>query len=143
MIWNERIKQLRAEYKYTLKDVAKKLGVQEATAQRYESGEIKNIPYGAIVAYSEMFSCSPSYIMGWSEDHSFIQSKEDDLALLVNQLIHDRATSDALKIYYTLSPEKRKHVVETIHLLAGSLSTAPDENASNGDSSAETARSSE
>ena len=45
MIWNDRIKTLRKLHDLTLKDVAKRLGVTEATAQRYESNSIKTIPY--------------------------------------------------------------------------------------------------
>lgn len=65
MIWNDRIKYMRKSYGYTLKEIAAKLGVTEATAQRYETDGIKNIPYEIIVRYSDIFSCSPAYIMGW------------------------------------------------------------------------------
>lgn len=68
MIWNERIKTLREAHDLTLKDIAKDLGVSEATAQRYESNAIKNIPYEVIVKYAEIFRCSPCYIMGWEND---------------------------------------------------------------------------
>lgn len=67
MILNERIKSLRMLHDLTLKDVSSRLNITEATAQRYESGEIKTIPYDKIVAYAEMFGCSPSYLMGWEE----------------------------------------------------------------------------
>lgn len=64
--YNERIKQLRIKNKLTLKEVADKLKITEATAQRYESGNgIKAVPYEKIVEYAEIFGCSPSYVMGW------------------------------------------------------------------------------
>jgi transcriptional regulator with XRE-family HTH domain len=53
----------------TLKEVANKIGVTEATAQRYESANgIKSIPYDIIEKYAEIFDVSPSYIMGWSNN---------------------------------------------------------------------------
>ena len=55
LIWNERIKYLRESRELTLKDIAKTLNVSEATAQRYESNAIKNIPYGVIIKYAEIF----------------------------------------------------------------------------------------
>lgn len=64
-IWNERIRAKRAEKGITLAQVADKLGVTEATAQRYESGNIKNVPYEHMCAYGELFNCSPAYLMGW------------------------------------------------------------------------------
>ena len=70
MIWNERIKELRESAHMTLLDISKKLGVTEATAQRYESKNgIKNIPYEQIIKYAKIFNVSPSYIMGWESDN--------------------------------------------------------------------------
>lgn len=67
-VWNERIRQRRLERGLTLAQVADKLQVTEATAQRYESGSIKNVPYEHMCTYAEIFNCSPSYLMGWSEE---------------------------------------------------------------------------
>ena len=69
MIWNDRIKALRKASGYTLKEIASKLGVTEATAQRYESPKgIKNIPYEVLVKYASVLSTSPEYLMGWSNN---------------------------------------------------------------------------
>jgi len=64
---NERIKKRRLEMGMTLLEVADALGVKEATAQRYESGAIKNISHETICKLSETLHCSPSYLMGWEE----------------------------------------------------------------------------
>lgn len=66
-IINERIKQRRLELGLTLLDVATALGVKEPTAQRYESGEIKNIKYETIESLSNILNCHPCYLMGWEE----------------------------------------------------------------------------
>lgn len=65
---NERIKEMRTLRNLTLLEVAEQLGVKEATMQRYESGSIKNIKYETITKLSEIFDCSPVYLMGWSND---------------------------------------------------------------------------
>ena len=44
-ILNQRIKERRLAQGLTLAQVAEKLGVKEATVQRYESGDIKNIKH--------------------------------------------------------------------------------------------------
>lgn len=67
-IWNERIHEKRTDKGITLAQVAEKLGVTEATAQRYERGNIKSIPYEHMCAYGEILNCSPAYLMGWEED---------------------------------------------------------------------------
>jgi transcriptional regulator with XRE-family HTH domain len=66
-IWNERIHERRIEKGITLAQIAEKLGVTEATAQRYERGNIKSIPYEYMCAYGEILNCSPCYLMGWEE----------------------------------------------------------------------------
>lgn len=60
-----RMKELRIQNKYTMLEVASKLGVSEATYQRYETGKIKSVPYEKIEHLSEIFCCSPAYLMGW------------------------------------------------------------------------------
>jgi Predicted transcriptional regulator len=81
-ILNDRIKEMRIKRGYTLAYVAEKLGIKEATMQRYESGEIKNIKHETITSLAEIFNCSPSYLMGWEKLTDFEPSYED-----VEQLI--------------------------------------------------------
>ncbi|MBD5459127.1 MAG: helix-turn-helix transcriptional regulator [Lachnospiraceae bacterium] len=74
-IWNERIHEKRKENGITLAQIAEKLGVTEATAQRYERGNIKSIPYEHMCAYGEILHCSPSYLMGWdAKEHPKTES---------------------------------------------------------------------
>lgn len=64
---NENIKRLRIEKGMTLADVGEKLGVRNATVQRYESGEIKNLEYETVVKLAEIFGVTPVALMGWKE----------------------------------------------------------------------------
>lgn len=102
-IWNDRIRQLRKSRDITLKAVAEYIGSTEATAQRYESGNgIKNIPYDVIVKYSELFNCSPAYLMGWEEKNNtpaYQQGAEE---------------ADVIKKYSLLSPANKKAVLTLI-----------------------------
>lgn len=68
---HERIKKRRLECNLTLLDVAKMLGVSEATVQRYESGEIKNLKQTTVLEMAKIFNCSPSYLMGWENERGF------------------------------------------------------------------------
>lgn len=76
MLWNERLKQLRNGTGVSLKDMARLVGVSEATAQRYESGAIHQVPYEVIIAYAEKFGVSPSYIMGWDSPATDLTGQE-------------------------------------------------------------------
>lgn len=51
----------------TLLQLAKRIGVSESTVQRYESGNIKNLKYETMITLSNIFGCSPQYLMGWDD----------------------------------------------------------------------------
>lgn len=68
MIINRRLRALREQYHYTIREMAEKLGVSVTTAHRYEADNgIKEIPYEMIEKYAEIFNVTPSYIMGWDD----------------------------------------------------------------------------
>lgn len=91
MIWNQRIKELREINQLTLKEVARKLNVSEATAQRYENN-IKTIPYETIESYAKIFGVPPSYIMGWDSEYVV-----DDIRIIES--------------YKKLPPDQQKHLL--------------------------------
>lgn len=58
---------MRNQCNLTLKEVAEKIGITEATAQRYESGLVNTIPYERIEMLAKLFMVSPAYLMGWED----------------------------------------------------------------------------
>lgn len=80
------IKHRRLELGLTLKDVAKVLGVAEATVSRYESGEIQNMGIDKIEALSRVLCCSPGYLMGWEDVPNPSQGEEEALLSLFRKL---------------------------------------------------------
>lgn len=109
------LKRKRKELGYTLLDIANKVGVSEATVQRWESGNIKNLRYEKIIALSEVLNVSPSYLMGWENDScvhindaSFLVEKEN---------FQDRSLSDdllakrLLEIFGRLDENSRKELL--------------------------------
>ena len=65
---NRNIKRLRIEKGMTLQELAILVGTSKQTIQRYETGEISNIPYVKIVKLAEIFHVSPQFLMGWEDD---------------------------------------------------------------------------
>lgn len=104
MIWNDRIAYLRKKNDMTLKDVSKRLGVSEATAQRYETS-IKNIPYEIIMKYAVMFCVEPSYIMGWTDD----ETSADVAGRISIEVTEEEA---ALIGLYRKASEQQKRIAE-------------------------------
>ena len=70
MTFGERLRKLREEYNLTLDAVGKYIGVARQTVCKYESGMITNIPSDKIEAIARLFSVSPAYLMGWTDDSS-------------------------------------------------------------------------
>ena len=66
---NENIKKRRNQLGITLLELAELIGVREATVQRYESGNIKNIKHKTIVNIANALKTTPAYLMGWSDDN--------------------------------------------------------------------------
>ena len=109
----KRIKELRLQKKMTLLEMAKALGVSEATAQRYESGEIKNLKYDTIVALANLFNVSPAYLMGWDEDPKITQEEyytNPEVAELAQQL-KDRPE---LKVLFDASRDISKEDIQFV-----------------------------
>lgn len=92
-VLNERIKAMRMIRGYTLAYVAELLGIKEATMQRYESGEIKNIKHESIAKLAEIYNCTPSYLMGWdiptTSEHPYNYFLEQQLRLMGYDIIYD------------------------------------------------------
>lgn len=63
------MKEKRKELGYTLKDIANKINVTEATVQRWESGNIKSLRQGRIAQLAEILETTPSVLMGWETEN--------------------------------------------------------------------------
>lgn len=64
----ERIKELRLEKEWTLKQFGEIIGVSEATAQRYESGKVKNISPEMVRKIAQALGTSVGWLMGERAD---------------------------------------------------------------------------
>ena len=107
MTINERLKELRQLNRYTLKEIADRLGVSEGTVQRYESGFIKVVPYEHITTLADIYDVDPEYIMGWSPEY-----RRSDFRPLEKL---DQKDIDRLKAYHNAS----KNVQNAIDQLLG------------------------
>lgn len=57
--------------------MAEHLGVSEATVQRYESGNIKNLKLDTISEIASFLNINPIYLMGWENDDKEILLSSD------------------------------------------------------------------
>lgn len=64
----DRIKIRRTQLEKTLQEVGTTVGVTRATIQRYENGNIQNIPSDKIELLAKALKTTPAYLMGWEDD---------------------------------------------------------------------------
>lgn len=76
---NEKIRKRRQELSLTLVDVANYLGVAEATVQRYESGNIKNLKSSTVTKLSEILKTTPAQLMGWDIESNPAAKEQSDI----------------------------------------------------------------
>ncbi len=114
----DRIKNRRNSLGLTLLDVADMLGVKEATVQRYESGEIKNVKHETVVKLATILKCSPQYLMGWSDE--IVEINSSSLTLTPNE---DKLISN----YRRLNNSGKEKLLEYSDDLIGNAKyTTPD-----------------
>ena len=76
-----RLKELREARGLTLEQVGSYVGVNKATVQRYEIGNI-DIKRNVAIKLAECLGTSPSYIMGWTDNPYVAEITEYDAPLL-------------------------------------------------------------
>lgn len=63
----KRLKSLRLERQLSLQDLADRTGLTKSTLQRYETGNIGNIPLSKIDILAKGLNVNPHTILGWEE----------------------------------------------------------------------------
>ena len=96
------IKSRRQELNLTLQDVAKAVGVSEATVSRWESGEIANMRRNRITALAQILKVSPSFIMDWEDKHS-------------DEIIGDSSMATLFRLADNLNEEGKMQVTNSIN----------------------------
>lgn len=91
MILEERMRDRRKELDLTLADIAKAVGVSEATVQRWESGKIKNLRYERIPALAVALHTTPAYLMGWEDIPEETTSSKAMLKAVVDGMTEEQA----------------------------------------------------
>ena len=96
------LRDRRIELGLTMKDVAQRTCVSEATVSRWESGDIENMKRDKIAALARALSISPSVIMGWDnyqeEDHQggyYVDKETAEIAQEIFENPDTRALFDA------------------------------------------------
>lgn len=95
MTLGERIRKARKSKGMTLLDLATKVGVTEATMQRYECDKIKNPKQPRLLALAKALNVDVNYLMNWNQEdlpqesqnnQSYVNDDLEDITRIYNQL---------------------------------------------------------
>ncbi|MEG0874470.1 MAG: helix-turn-helix transcriptional regulator [Clostridiales bacterium] len=64
----KRIKEKRIEKGLSYQQLADITKMSKSTLQRYETGEIENIPLHRLEVLANALGCTPAYLMGWEDE---------------------------------------------------------------------------
>ena len=110
MMIGERIKELRLEKGYSLRVLAKELGITAPTLQRYETGEISNISPEMVNKLAQALGTTGSWLLG---EH------EKDLTNEAPVVAISKTEKLLISIYRSLNPTE-KELVRTLFLTLNS-----------------------
>lgn len=94
--------------------VGKATGIATSTLTDWKKG--KSTPkQDKLIKIAEYFGISLEYLVTGKEP---LEKYSDEDALLDVRISEDKELKEALKKYYTLDEQKKKHVIETINMLS-------------------------
>ena len=134
----KRIHNARTLKKYTLDEVAKKIGVAKSTIQRYENGEITKIKLPVIDSIANALAVNPAWLVGKSDEmeiHTPINSSNKILQYYnkLNELGKQEATKRVEELTYIPMYNQDTNLLDAAHSLdnANCEDKANDENIMN------------
>lgn len=111
----DRIRECRLNAKMTQAEVGEHIGVKKQTIQKYESGEVSNIPYEKLVALGEVFGVSPAYFFTDTVEKADY-SKE--FAYFVNKIKRDKKMRDFVIMFDKLSEDQKTSIYTIVEGMA-------------------------
>lgn len=89
MLIGSKIKELRLKRGLTQTELAKLLNTTKQNISKYEKSVVVNIPLPKVEELAEALGCTPSYLMGWTEE----KHRQDMGSKTVLQIIEDAVGS--------------------------------------------------
>lgn len=118
------LRKRRKELGLTLAEIAAKMGVSEATVQRWESGNIKNMRQERISSLAEVLHVTPAYLMGWEEESTQGQKKE---AARKDGPTREEIEQELMSLVSKMKPEQKQRVLLEAYRLLQQQNQEDDE----------------
>ena len=105
-----RIRELRIISNMSQEELGRRVGVQRASIQKYEKGTVENIPLRTIEKIANVFSVSPTYIVGW--DNLVVNPLSAEVRVIQGiKRFYGTDAVNLLEVYSMLSSVGRKKLL--------------------------------
>ena len=105
-----RIRELRIISNMSQEELGRRVGVQRAAIQKYEKGTVENIPLRTIEKIANVFSDSPTYIVGW--DNLVVNPLSAEVRVIQGiKRFYGTDAVNLLEVYSMLSSVGRKKLL--------------------------------
>lgn len=126
----KRLIQLRKQCGYSYQDLAEKTGLSKSSLQRYETGQIQNIPLSQLEPLARALHTTPAYLMGWEQDAIIVdttQTPEDlELEEIWEKIEKGTATPEERKKYKAFVEKATASLKNTVKEIGVMLSALND-----------------
>lgn len=113
----KRIRQRRKELGLSQEELAARMGFKsKQSVSNVEIGR-DNLTTDRVTAFAQALDCSESYLMGWEDIEIKEERFKPENAILVAKVSKDLELLEALKVYFSLSEDKKKYAVNLIKML--------------------------
>ena len=112
MTTGEKIKQRRKELKWSLRELAERMGYNNhSTVARIESGKV-DIPQSRIVQFADVLGVSVAYLMDWEEEMEFQPVKMAERHI---EMVMDEDLNDLFPDWKQLDSKKKQMLKDLAH----------------------------
>lgn len=112
----DRIKQLRLLSELSQEELGRKVGVQRAAINKYETGVVENIPIKTIEKIAQVLDVSPAYLVGWTGGEANLSSEVKTIQGV--KLFYGKDAVDLLEVFTQLNTKGKKRVIQYVYDIA-------------------------
>lgn len=109
-----RIKLLRKQKGLTQEELGSMIGVNKAAISKYEKGQVENMKRSTIKMLADIFGVSPTYLLGWDDEHGHSDIAEEVKLLdMVGQLKGEKAAK-LLELFSAMNQEGQEKILDFV-----------------------------
>lgn len=109
-----RIRLLRKQHNMTQEELGAKIGVNKAAISKYEKGQVENMKRSTIKMLADLFGVSPTYLLGWDDEHEQSKIADEVKAFDVVGQVYGERAAKMLELFSRMNSDGQERILEFI-----------------------------